>query len=51
MQEAEIKPVNETGEIVLSKVVIPAYATWPDDSIRVNVLAIMFFTLNCVYTE
>lgn len=82
--EAEIKPVNETGEIVLSRVVIPEYvvvhngpvgdssagnyyvrykdyiknvasseiyATWPDDTIRANVLAIMSFTLNRVYTE
>jgi hypothetical protein len=84
IQEAEVKPVNETGEIVLSKVVIPEYvvvhdgpfsdnsakdyyvryrdyiknvasseiyATWPDDTIRANVLAIMSFTLNRVYTE
>lgn len=84
IQESEIKPVNETGEIVLSKVVIPEYivvhdgpvgdnsasnyyvryrdyiknvasseiyATWPDDTIRANVLAIMSFTLNRVYTE
>lgn len=83
-EEAEIKPVNETGEIVLSRVVIPEfivvhdgpisdnqaknyynrykdyiknvasseiYATWPDDTIRANVLAIMSFTLNRVYTE
>ena len=82
--EAEIKPVDETGEIVLSRVVIPEYivvhdgpigdagaknyyvkykdyiknvasseiyATWPDDTIRANVLAIMSFTLNRVYTE
>ena len=82
--ESEIKPVDETGEIVLSKVVIPEYivvhdgpvgdnsasnyyvryrdyiknvasseiyATWPDDTIRANVLAIMSFTLNRVYTE
>ena len=82
--EAEIKPVNESGEIVLSKVVIPEYivvhdgpagdtsarnyyvrykdyiknvasseiyATWPDDTIRANILAIMSFTLNRVYTE
>lgn len=82
--EAEIKPVNETGEIVLSRVVIPEYvvvhdgpvgdtqasdyyvrykdyiknvasseiyATWPEDTIRANVLAIMSFTLNRVYTE
>ena len=82
--ESEIKTVTETGEIVLSKVVIPEYvvvhdgpvgdssaqnyyvrykdyiknvasseiyATWPADSIRANVLAIMSFTLNRVYTE
>lgn len=82
--EDEIKPVNETGEIVLSRVVIPEYivvhdgsprdstaqnyyvkykdyiknvasseiyATWPVNTIRANVLAIMSFTLNRVYTE
>lgn len=82
--EEEIKPVNESGEIVLSRVVIPEYvvvhdgaisdstaqdyyvryrdyiknvasseiyATWTDDTIRANVLAIMSFTLNRVYTE
>ena len=82
--EDEIKPVNETGEIVLSRVVVPEYivvhdgsprdttamdyyvkykdyiknvasseiyATWPADTIRANVLAIMSFTLNRVYTE
>lgn len=84
IEEAEIKPINETGEIVLSRVVVPEYvvvhdgppgdasaenyyvryrdyiknvasseiyATWPDDTIRANVLAIMSFTLNRVYTE
>lgn len=84
IEEAEIKPVSESGEIVLSRVVIPEfvvvhdgpvgdnsarnfyvryrdyiknvasseiYATWPDDTIRANVLAIMSFTLNRVYTE
>lgn len=84
VEEAEIKPINETGEIVLSRVVVPEYvvvhdgppgdtgagnyyvryrdyvknvasseiyATWPDDTIRANVLAIMSFTLNRVYTE
>ena len=84
IEEAEIKPINENGEIVLSKVVIPEYivvhdgpvndsaagnyyvrykdyiknvasseiyATWPDDTIRANILAIMSFTLNRVYTE
>lgn len=82
--EDEIKPVNETGEIVLSRVVIPEfivvhdgvpsdptasdyyvryreyiknvasseiYATWPRETIKANVLAIMSFTLNRVYTE
>ena len=82
--EAEIKPVTETGEIVLSRVVVPEYivvhdgsprdstaknyyvkykdyiknvasseiyATWPANTIRANVLAIMSFTLNRVYTE
>ena len=82
--EAEIQPVNESGEIVLSRVVVPQtivvhdgppsdasapnyyvpyrdyiknvasseiYATWPQASITANVLAIMSFTLNRVYTE
>ena len=82
--ESEIKPVLETGEIVLSRVVVPEYivvhdgvpsdstarnyyvrykdyiknvasseiyATWPANTIRANVLAIMSFTLNRVYTE
>jgi peptidoglycan hydrolase-like protein with peptidoglycan-binding domain len=81
--EAEIKPTAETGEIVLSRVVIPEYvivhdgppaspatnhyvrfrdyiknvasseiyATWPESSIYANVLAILSFTLNRVYTE
>ena len=82
--EEEIKPLNESGEIVLSRVVVPEfvvvhnstpgdsaatnyyvrysdyiknvasseiYATWPDATIRANVLAIMSFTLNRVYTE
>lgn len=82
--EAEIKPILETGEIVLSRVVVPEYivvhdgvpsdstarnyyvkykdyiknvasseiyATWPANTIRANVLAIMSFTLNRVYTE
>ncbi len=82
--EAEIKPAAETGEIVLSRVVIPEfvivhdgppsdaaarnhyvrfrdyiknvasseiYATWPEQTIYANVLAILSFTLNRVYTE
>ena len=82
--EAEIKPLSQSGEIVLSRVVIPEfivvhdgaptdstagdyyvryrdyiknvasseiYATWPKAAIRANVLAIMSFTLNRVYTE
>lgn len=82
--EDEIKPIDESGEIVLSRVVIPEYvvvhdgapadstaqnyyiryrdyiknvasseiyATWPRETIKANVLAIMSFTLNRVYTE
>lgn len=82
--EEEVKPVNESGEIVLSRVVIPEYvvvhdgspsdstannyyvryrdyiknvacseiyATWSAETIKANVLAIMSFTLNRVYTE
>lgn len=82
--ESEVKPTNETGEIVLSKVVVPEYvvvhdgpprdssaqnyyvryrdyisnvasseiyATWPESTIYANILAIMSFTLNRVYTE
>lgn len=82
--EAEIKPMDESGEIVLSRVVVPEYvvvhdgsprdstandyyvrykdyiknvasseiyATWPDSTIRANILAIMSFTMNRVYTE
>lgn len=82
--EDEIKPMDESGEIVLSRVVVPEfvvvhdgsprdttaqnyyvryrdyiknvasseiYATWPENTIRANVLAIMSFTLNRVYTE
>lgn len=82
--EPEIQPVGESGEIVLSRVVVPQtvvvhdgvptdstaknyyvpyrdyiknvasseiYATWPQATITANVLAIMSFTLNRVYTE
>lgn len=82
--ESEIKPMDESGEIVLRKIVVPEYvvvhngvpsdptaqdyyvpykdyiknvasseiyATWPAATIRANVLAIMSFTLNRVYTE
>ncbi|MCI7814378.1 MAG: peptidoglycan-binding protein [Lachnospiraceae bacterium] len=82
--ESEIKPMETSGEIVLSRVVIPEYvvvhdgsprdttagdyyvryrdyiknvasseiyATWPRETIMANVLAIMSFTLNRVYTE
>lgn len=82
--EAEIKPIPESGEIVLSRVVIPqymvvhdgaptdrtaqdyyvtykdyiknvasseVYSTWPDATLRSNILAIMSFSLNRVYTE
>ena len=37
----------ESKEVAGSEI----YATWPDDTIRANVLAIMSFTLNRVYTE
>ena len=82
--EAEIKPMEERGEIVLSRVVVPEYivvhdgaptdtsaldyyvpfqeyiknvasceiyATWSESTITANVLAILSFTLNRVYTE
>lgn len=82
--EDEIKPMAETGEIVLSRVVIPEYiivhdgvpsdstapnywvrykdyiknvasceiySTWPESSLYANILAILSFTLNRVYTE
>ncbi len=82
--ETEVKPVQESGEIVLSRIVVPQtivvhdgvptdrsapnyyvpyrdyiknvasseiYATWPQAAITANVLAIMSFTLNRVYTE
>ena len=82
--ESEIKPIAETGEIVLSRVVVPEYvvvhdgaptdptaanyyvrykdyiknvasseiySTWPDATLRANILAIMSFTMNRVYTE
>lgn len=82
--EDEIKPIDESGEIVLSRVVIPEYiivhdgvpsdntapnyyvkyrdyiknvasseiyATWPESTIYANILVIMSFTLNRVYTE
>ncbi len=82
--EPEIKPLPESGEIVLSRVVIPEYiivhdgvpsdssapnyyvrytdyiknvasceiyATWEEASILANILVIMSFTLNRVFTE
>lgn len=84
IMESEIKSVEETGEIVLSRPVIPEYivvhdgpptdasaknyyvkykdyiknvasseiyATWPEATITANILAIMSFTLNRVFTE
>lgn len=84
LPEDEIKPLPDTGEIVLSRVVIPEYvivhdgvptddtapnyyvrykdyiknvasneiySTWPEAAILANILAIMSFTLNRVYTE
>lgn len=82
--EDEIQPTFESGEIVLSRVVVPEYivvhdgsprdstaknyyvkykdyiknvasseiySTWPDATLRANILAIMSFALNRVYTE
>ena len=82
--ETEIKPVRQSGEIVLRRVVIPEtivvhdgvptdstaldyyvrykdyiknvasseiYSTWPRQTLEANILAIMSFTLNRVYTE
>lgn len=82
--EDEIKPMPDTGEIVLSRVVIPEYvivhdgvpqdstapnywvrykdyiknvasceiySTWNENALYANILAIMSFTLNRVYTE
>uniref|UniRef100_UPI004057C938 peptidoglycan-binding protein n=1 Tax=Acetatifactor sp. TaxID=1872090 RepID=UPI004057C938 len=82
--EAEIKPMPDTGEIVLSRVVVPEYvivhdgvpndstaqnywvrykdyiknvasceiySTWSENALYANILAIMSFTLNRVYTE
>lgn len=82
--EDEIQPTFESGEIVLSRVVVPEYivvhdgsprdstaknyyvkykdyiknvasseiyATWPESALVSNILAIMSFTLNRVYTE
>lgn len=82
--EDEIKPMPDSGEIVLSRVVVPEYiivhdgvpedstatnywvrykdyiknvasneiySTWPEAALYANILAIMSFTLNRVYTE
>lgn len=82
--EDEIKPMDLSGEIVLSRVVVPEYVivhdgvpsdptasdyyvlyrdyiknvasseiypTWPRETIKANVLAIMSFTMNRVFTE
>lgn len=82
--ENEIKDIQATGEVVLSRVVIPEfmvvhdgppsdstapnyyiqyrdyiknvasceiYSTWPEATLRANILAIMSFSLNRVYTE
>ena len=82
--EPEVKPMEEYGDIVLSRIVIPEYvivhdgppsdngapdyyvkyrdyiknvasseiyATWPESTIYANILAIMSFTMNRVYTE
>lgn len=82
--ESEVKDIRATGEVVLSRVVIPEYvivhdgavsdntaknyyvlykdyiknvasceiySTWLKETLKANILAIMSFTLNRVYTE
>lgn len=82
--EDEIKDLRASGEVVLSRVVVPEYvvvhdgavgdstaadyyilyrdyiknvaaceiySTWPEEALKANILAIMSFTLNRVYTE
>lgn len=82
--EDELKTTGQSGEIVLSRVVVPEtivvhdgapsntsarnyyvsyrdyiknvasseiYATWPESALVANILAIMSFTMNRVYTE
>lgn len=82
--EPEIKPIEDDGSIVLSRVVTPEYvivhdgppsdrrannyyvtykdyiknvasseiyATWPESTLYANILAIMSFTMNRVFTE
>ena len=82
--ESEVKDIRATGEVVLSRVVIPEYvivhdgavsdntaknyyvlykdyiknvasseiyATWPEETLIANILAIQSITLNRVYTE
>ena len=84
ISEAEIKPIIDSGEIVLSRVVVPEtvivhdgspadntakdyyvpyrdyiknvasseiYSTWSESTIIANILAIMSFTMNRIYTE
>lgn len=84
LPEDEIKPLPDTGQIVLSRVVIPEFiivhdgdpndasapnywvrykdyiknvasceifSTWPEATLYANILVIMSFTLNRVYTE
>ena len=84
IEEAEIKPMGQSGEVVLSRVVVPeivvvhdgppkdgsasnyyvtykdyiknvasseVYSTWPKQTLEANILAIMSFTMNRVYTE
>ncbi|MBQ9156657.1 MAG: peptidoglycan-binding protein [Eubacterium sp.] len=84
IEESETKDILASGQVVLSRVVVPEYvivhdgavgddtadnyyiqyrdyiknvasceiyATWPEAALRANILAIMSFTLNRVYTE
>ena len=82
--ESEVKPIYESGNIVLDSIVVPEYivvhdgapsdttaqnyyikykdyiknvasseiySTWPYETIKANVISIISFTLNRVYTE
>ena len=51
--ETEIKPVRQSGDKDYIKNVASSeiYSTWPRQTLEANILAIMSFTLNRVYTE
>ena len=53
--ESEIKPVSDSvvryRDYIKNVASSEIYSTWPDSTLRANILAIMSFTLNRVYTE